>query len=161
MQSETGERNTDLVNTFTRPFGGSDLCEEVRMRRAVGCLLALGVVTSAFAQSSAIVEIREGRSRARIEAAGTEPYSGGPWAAVPAKPLRSDLTPATNEFRIRAWAESGQTRVVVYAVSRDDQKRETETQATTFLLSAGESRDVTETERYQAAHVFVSAEPSR
>jgi hypothetical protein len=96
-----------------------------------------------------------------MEAIRSEPYSGGPWAAVPAQPLRVDSTVLTNDFRIRAWAESGHTRVVVYAVSRDDQARETETQIATFPLATGESRDVIETEQYGAAHVFVSADARR
>lgn len=131
------------------------------MRRAVGVVFALGLVTSAFAQSSTTVEIREGGSRAWIEAARMEPYAGGPWAAVPARPLRSGSTLSTNDFRIRAWAESGRTRIVVHAVSRDDRARETETQIATFLLTLGESRDVIETEQYGAAHVVVSAEPTQ
>lgn len=131
------------------------------MRHAMCVLFVVSVVTLAFAQSSTTVEIRQGRSRAGMEAVRTEPYQGGPWAGVPAQPLRVDSTLSTNDFRIRAWAESGQTRVVVYAVSRDEQARETETQIATFRLASGESRDVIETEQYGAAHVFVSADPSR
>lgn len=131
------------------------------MRRALGVLFAMGVVASAFAQSSTTVEIRQGRSRASIKAVRTEPYAGGPWAAVPATALRLDSTLSTNDFRIRAWAEAGRTRVVVYAVSRGDRTREVETQIATFLLTSGESRTVIETEQYGAAHVFVSAEPTR
>ena len=131
------------------------------VRLGVGLLLTAVLAAPAFGQSSTRVEIRQGRSRAALEPAGTEPYTGGPWASVPAAALRSDSTASTDAFRIRAWVEAGKTRVVVFAVRRDAPTRETETQIATFLLTPGESRDVVETERYGASHVFVSVEPGQ
>ena len=113
------------------------------VRLGVGLLLTAVLAAPAFGQSSTRVEIRQGRSRAALEPAGTEPYTGGPWASVPAAALRSDSTASTDAFRIRAWVEAGKTQIA------------------TFLLTPGESRDVVETERYGASHVFVSVEPGQ
>jgi len=89
-----------------------------------------------------------------------EPYSDGPWAAIPAQSSQdgSNLMPS---FRIRAWTEGDKARVVVYGVVRettsDNKTQERETQISTFVLAPGQSREVTETEQYGAAHVFVTA----
>ena len=52
------------------------------VRLGVGLLLSLVIAAPAFAQSATRVEIRQGRSRAAVEPAGTEPYTGGRWASV-------------------------------------------------------------------------------
>src|SRR5262245_9372645 len=131
------------------------------VRLGAGLLLAVVTTASAFGQSPTRVEIRQGRSRAAVEPAGTEPYAGGPWASVPAAALRSDSPISIDAFRIRAWVESGKTRVVVFAVRRESPTRESETQIATVLLVSGEARDVVETERYGASHVLVSVEPGQ
>jgi hypothetical protein len=84
-----------------------------------------------------------------------EPYSGGPWAQVPVGPLRDGVVQTAPNIRIRSWLEDGRARVIVLAVfGRGDVR--TETQIATFLLSLGESHEVTETERVGGAHVVVT-----
>ena len=93
--------------------------------------LTLGVVLLAIvtvaAQSSKVVISIEGRSRAvsataspraSIQLVMAEPYSDGPWAAIPAQSSQdgSNLMPS---FRIRAWTEGDKARVVVYGVVRE------------------------------------------
>jgi hypothetical protein len=119
---------------------------EATMRLAIGLLLAAVVVNSGFAQSSTRAEIRQGSSRASIEVSNTEPYDGGPWAAVPANPLRSDAAVSTDAFRVRAWIEASKTRVVLCAVRREKPEHECERRIATFPLERGESRHVAETD---------------
>jgi hypothetical protein len=124
--------------------------------------LAGGIVLSA--QSSAtVVSISEGRSRAGLAVAVAAPYQGGPWAGVPANPLRPESKVTASTFRIRAWKEGQRARVVVFAVIPEEKDREKETQIATFLIDPGQSVEVTETDQYGAAHVTVSAaaEPPR
>ena len=81
--------------------------------------LTLGISGAVLSQastrstSSLIVTITEGRSRAGIGAL-TIPYAtGGPSAAVPARP-QGIAEPTASHFRIRAWAEGTAARVIVF-----------------------------------------------
>jgi hypothetical protein len=127
------------------------------MRVAFGICAAFAVCISISAQNKLNIVIAQGQLRASVEATSTEPYQIGPWAAIPAVPLTTNSHPTTHDFRIRTWTEGGQVRVVVFAVQLDEREHETETQIDSFLLAADQSKDVTQTERYGAAHVEVSA----
>lgn len=126
------------------------------LRASLLLVFLAGVGTVAAESQSLDVSISQGKSHASMRAARAEPYSGGPWASVTAKPLRTS-EPIASEFRIRAWDENGNARVVVYAVVPEPKGREKEAQIATFILVAGQSVEVVETERYEAAHVTVSA----
>ena len=97
---------------------------------------------------------------ASVGAAHTAIYSGGPWASVPARPIKPDTQVTATEFRIRAWKAPQATaaRVALFAVSRDSSDRETETEMAIFAIEVGQSVEVKDTEKYGAAHVTLSAE---
>jgi hypothetical protein len=99
------------------------------------------------------------QSSAAIGATHLAAYSGGPFADVPARPIKQDTPVTVSDFRIRAWKapESPAASVALYAVSRDASDRAIETLMATFTLKAGESVEVTDTEKYGAAHVTLSA----
>jgi hypothetical protein len=144
---------------------GRSLKTEGNMRLPAFAIVVLGLgATVISAQSpSTWISIAEDRSRASIGVSDPAPYQGGPWAAVPASALRPDSNVTAAGFRIRAWSENQKTRVVVFAVIPEEKDREKEIQIATFLLDPGQSIQLTETERYDAAHVTVSAaaEPPR
>lgn len=139
------------------------------MRCVTALLVALLVAATAAAQAPPLwISIAEGRSRAGVAPTPQPSTTGTPWAAIPATPLTPDSALTAFAFRIRSWQEGSAARVVVLAVtSRDALSRdgtrepatpvEPDTQIATFLLTAGESVEVTQTERYGAAHVVVSA----
>ena len=108
------------------------------------------------------ISISEGASRAGLAPKSESYTTGGPWAAVPAQRLNPESQLVADHFRIRAWAEDGAARVSVFAVVEDPAtKRETETLISTFVIRPGESVEVTQTERYGAAHVVVTASDER
>ena len=131
------------------------------MKRAV---VALGIFAFAgiLAAQSPMpwVSISQGSLRASVSAEQTEPYDGGPWAAIPARPLHPESQVTAKLFRIRAWMEDAKYRVLVYAVTEEviaeANSREKESLAATFLLDRGQSIEVTTTEKYGAAHVILS-----
>ena len=130
--------------------------------RYVAALVALLVVSPAAQAPSMWVSISEGPRRAGLAPVADVYTTGGPWAAIPAQQLSAASQLTADHFRIRSWFEGSAARVVVFAVSVDaTTKRETETQIATFAISAGDSVDVTQTERYGAAHVVVSATEQR
>ena len=134
------------------------------MRSMFTVLTLLATSIASSAQSPSVtVSISQGALRASVVAARTQPYQGGPWASIPATPLHAGTATTAADFRIRAWREAEKTRVVVFAVVRDNTKRvksengEREIQISTFLLAAGDSTDVLSAEQYGAAAVTVSA----
>jgi hypothetical protein len=86
-------------------------------------------------------------------------YVTGGSADVPAKPMVAGAKVGPHSFRIRAWREGEKARVVVYAAMLDDRapKSETETPIATFSIGLGQSVEVSETEKWGAAHVVVGA----
>ena len=62
------------------------------MRPLAIAVLLLGLAGIVISAQSPFtwISIAEGRSRASIGVSATAPYQGGPWAAVPASPLRPD-----------------------------------------------------------------------
>lgn len=130
--------------------------------RYVAALVALLVVSPSAQAPSMWVSISEGPRRAGLAPVADVYTTGGPWAAIPAQQLNAGSQLTADHFRIRSWLEGSAARVVVFAVTVDSTtKRETETQIATFAISAGDSVDVTQTERYGAAHVVVSAAEQR
>jgi len=136
------------------------------MRRIVmSSLLVMVVCASALAsqtrRSTLGVEIAPGGGvpGTGVAAERTEFYLGNPSAGVPASRLAPGTAPAADSFNIRAWAEGDNARVVVYAKLRDSRVPAgfIETPISTFTLAAGRSVEVTETDLWGAAHVFVSA----
>jgi hypothetical protein len=125
-------------------------------------LLVLGISVSAFAQSVLRVDITEGQSRAGMQPVTTPYATGGPWAGVPARALKPDGTPTVSDFRIRSWVEGDGARVLVFAVARkpgsplgsDDER---EIQIASVALSAGQSMEITATEKYDARPITLTA----
>jgi hypothetical protein len=65
-------------------------------------VLAASVVLAA--QSTAVdVTIARGSCRASVRAAKTEPYAGGPWAAIRASCMNDSPQTTAQDFRIRVW----------------------------------------------------------
>ena len=123
-------------------------------------LLVLGLTLSSSAQSVLRVEITEGQFRAGMQPVTTPYATGGPWAGVPARALKPDVTPTADDFRIRTWLEGDGARVLVFAVTRkpgspvgsDDDR---ETQIASVALSTAQSIEITATEKYGARPVTV------
>jgi hypothetical protein len=126
--------------------------------RHVALLVALLVAVPSAQAPSMRVSITEGERGAWVGPM-SEPYiTGGPWAAIPAQPLTPRSVLTAYAFRIRSWHEGSAARVLVLAVTRDAASNaEQDTQIATFLLKAGEAVEVTQTERYGAAHVVITA----
>lgn len=133
------------------------------MRTTLGAfLITLGLAVFASAQSLLQVDITEGDFRAGMQAVTTPYATGGPWAAVPARALKPDVTPAVTEFRIRTWVEGEGVRVIVFAVTRksgsslnsDDER---EVQIASVALAAGQSVVIDATEKYNARRVTLTA----
>jgi hypothetical protein len=126
--------------------------------RYFAMLFAL-LVAAPSAQAPTIwVSISEGVRRAGLAPTSESYTTGGPWAAIPAQRLNADSQLSADHFRIRSWFENGAARVVVFAVVEGSATtRETETLISTFAIKPGDSVEVTQTERYGAAHVVVSA----
>lgn len=135
------------------------------MRTTLGAfLIILGLSVSAFAQDPLQVNITDGQSSAGMQAVTTPYATGGPWAAVPARSLAPDGTPAVTDFRIRTWLEGDGVRVIVFAVTRkpgspvnsDDER---EVQIASVALTAGQSVVIDATEKYNARRVTLTARP--
>ena len=123
-------------------------------------LVAGGGFALAAQRAQTMITISLDAGRASVQTL-LAPYQRGPWAGVPAKPLRPETAATTSGFRIKAWSEGDRTRVVVFAVDRGAKPEdEKETQIATFTLAIGEMVEVKETERYGAAHIVVSAAAS-
>jgi hypothetical protein len=128
----------------------------------VAFLAVLGIATSAFAQPVLRVDISEGASRAGVEPVAISYATGGPWAGVPARALKPELTPTVSDFRIRTWVEGDGARVLVFAVTRklgspigsDDER---ELQIASVALSEGQSMEITATEKYNARPITLTA----
>src|SRR5215207_6615716 len=137
-------------------IGGASRSPGGAMRTTLfSVLFVLGIVTSAFAQAVAGVDITEGESKAGMRPV-TMPYAtGGPWAGVPARAFKPDVTPTVSDFRIRAWVEGDGVRVLVFAVTRtprsplgsDDER---EVQIASVALISEQSIEITATEKYNA-----------
>jgi len=135
-------------------------------------LLIFGICLSVSAQTTAEllrpvrVDITEGEFRAGMQPVTTPYATGGPWAGVPARALKPEVTPTVSDFRIRAWLEGdGATaRVLVFAVTRkpgsligsDDER---ETQIASVAVRGGRSVVITETEKYNARPITITAMP--
>jgi hypothetical protein len=129
-------------------------------------LLVLGISFTALAQSVFRVDITEGQSRAGMQPVTTPYATGGPWAGIPARALKPDVTPAADDFRIRTWSEGDGARVLVFAVTRkpgapvgsDDER---ETQIASVALSTAQSMEITATEKYNARPITVTLSAQR
>jgi hypothetical protein len=120
-------------------------------------LVLLAAVATPSAQDSMWVSISDGTKRAALMAVVDQYTTGGPWAAIPARQA-ADSPLTTDQFRIRAWREGTAARVLVFAVSVNAAtKEERETLIATFPIRIGESVELTQTERYGAAHVVITA----
>ena len=118
---------------------------------------AAGVV-AAVQSPAPVVTISSERCAASVEAARTEPYAGGPWAAIPDPCVSGNRQVTQPHLRIRAWKEADAARVVVFSVTlRDGLTPETETQVATFLLTAGQSVELPQATTSAGAVVTISA----
>jgi hypothetical protein len=130
----------------------------------VAFLIILGLSVSASAQSLLQVDITDGEFKAGMRAVTTPYATGGPWAALPARPLTPDVTPTVTDFRIRTWVEGEGVRVIVFAVTRkpgsplnsDDER---EVQIASVALTAGQSVVIDATENYNARRVTLTTRP--
>jgi hypothetical protein len=128
-------------------------------------LLVLGTLTVS-AQSRFQVDITEGRSKAGMRAVITPYATGGPSAGVPARALNPDVTPTVTDFSIRAWVEGEGARVLVFAVTRKpgspiDSDDERQTQIASVALGAGQSLEITATEKYNARPITITVSEER
>ena len=108
------------------------------------------------AQAPAVdVTIARGRRSASVRAEMTEPYAGGPWAAIPASCMNDSPQARADAFRIRVWREAEAVRVVVFSVVADatTEKKERESQISTFLLPSGQSVNVTQAAQIQRSPI--------
>jgi len=96
-------------------------------------------------------------SKASVVVKTTEMYIGGSSAAVGVR--GQEANPAVM-FSIRAWKEGPKTRVVVYAVLKDDRAPagKTETPIATFALASGESIEVPQAEQWGGKRLTVTTE---
>ena len=125
-------------------------------------LLVLGIAASAFAQAVPRVDITDGEAKAGMRPVTTPYATGGPWAGVPARALKPDVTPTVSDFRIRAWVEGDGVRVLVFAVTRkpgsplgsDDER---EVQIASVALTSEQSMEITATEKYNARPITLTA----
>jgi hypothetical protein len=125
-------------------------------------LFVLGIAASAFAQALSRVDITEGEFKAGMQPVTTPYATGGPWAGVPARALKPDMTPTVSDFRIRAWVEGDGVRVLVFAVTRkpgsplgsDDER---EVQIASVALTSEQSMEITATEKYNARPITLTA----
>jgi hypothetical protein len=133
------------------------------MRTTLGAfLIIVGLSVSASAQSLLQVDITEGEFRAGMQAVTTPYATGGPWAAIPARALKPDVTPTVSDFRIRTWVEGVGARVIVFAVTRkpgtplgsDDER---EVQIASVFVTAGQSVVIDATEKFNARPITVRA----
>ncbi|MCX6543772.1 MAG: hypothetical protein NTV05_05090 [Acidobacteria bacterium] len=81
-------------------------------------------------------------------------YTGPPSASVPAKALVEGTEAAATRFIIRAWWDGPDVVVLLNAATPEGLEKH----VSTFQLVVGESHDVTETGRFGAARIVVSAE---
>jgi len=139
------------------------------MRTAIfSVLLVLGISLSASAQTWR-VEVTDGLFRDGMQPATTPYTAGAPvgdrWVAIPAIAPNTtpDATPLVNAFRIRSWVEGDGVRVLVFAVTVANRNApirlvpDHEEQIATIALKAGESFEVTETDKYNARRITVKA----
>lgn len=82
----------------------------------------------------------------------SEMYLGGGWIGIGAVPAAEGTPVNARMFRVRAWKEGVNARIVVYAVLDDSRspKGETETPIKTEALGLGQSVEVTETQAWGA-----------
>ena len=126
-----------------------------------GILLSGAVMSMSAQGAESWVEITtDGRNRSWVAVVETAPYSGAPSASVAAQPQTAGVPATAKAFAIRAWQEAGSSRVVIYAVTAIDvngKPVETMTQIATHMLAPGQSVQVTDTARYGARPVTVTA----
>ena len=119
------------------------------------------VVPSETADSESVVrvEITDGNFRAGMHAAG-EPYAtGGPWAGIPAVPLKADTDPTVTDFRIRSWTEGDGVRVLIFAVTALGGGRQArEQQIASVLVRIGQSVEIAATEKFRARRITLVTE---
>src|SRR5687767_5062296 len=110
----------------------------------VSLLITLGQIASSSAQGLLRVHITDGQFRAWMEPASAPYATGGPWVAVPTRPLTPEVTPTVTDFRIRTWLEGNGVRVLVFAVTRTpgsapNSDGERETQIASVAVNDGQS----------------------
>ena len=121
-------------------------------------LLVPGITAAVYAQGPLRVEITDGQFRSGMSAAAAPYAAGVPWAAVPAMALQGGADPTVAEFRIRSWVEGEGARVLVFAVTRTDPRREAnEEQIASVVVPIGQSVEITATEKYNARRITLSA----
>ena len=147
---------------------------------AFGCLLAAAVAaidlrTTAVAAGEQPFGVRvilsgpvsttgvmsERTVRVSLVAAAKAYDTGEPSVSVPARPVRADApAPTVSRFRMRAWMEGRNARVVVCAVRPSpDVDKDTEERFATVLLAPGETTIIASTEMFGAAPIMVEAAP--
>jgi hypothetical protein len=115
---------------------------------------ATPVPFSAAGVSAERVEITDGNFRAGMQPVAKPYTTGGPWAAIPAAPLKTGADPTVTEFRIRSWIEGDAARVLVFAASALGGWREArEQQIASLLVPLGQSVEVAATEKYRARRI--------
>lgn len=98
---------------------------------------------------------QDGTLRAGFQAARQAYWAGGPGAGVPAKSLTPDSRAMAYSFDVRSWMEGDRARVVVTAVLNG--RGGPTTEVCSFFISAGERREVSETERFGAGPITIVA----
>ena len=114
------------------------------------------------ARSSPIeVVIAEGSSRSAVVATAQPNVTGAPWAGIPARPKDASSKLTVAEFRVRAWIEGSDVRVLVFAVNRRPKQKDDETQIASRLMKPGQTIEVSETGEFGARPVKLTASAQR
>jgi hypothetical protein len=139
--------------------------------------LSLVVLALLFPLGSASAQMAQNATAAGVvfsDKAGTAPargnvflvrhsvfYLADPVAFVLGRSLEGRADPVVSKFSCRGWWERDQVRVVVYAVITDKRSPAGEIEAPIAmrLLKVGQSAEVSETEAWNAAHVFIRVIP--
>ena len=122
----------------------------------VGLLLAQDRNQQVSSGTGRQVVIEESTRKATVYVYKTEPYDGGPFAELPARPASDESGLTAAAFRARAWTECEKVRVVIDVVELSDATTNRDRQIATFLLDPGQAVLVGATRSYGAAPVRVS-----
>jgi len=137
------------------------------MRTTLFAALVILGLSSATSAQVLQIDMTDGQFRAGMRPVDTPYATGGPWAALPAKGVRTDVTPTVTDFRIRSWIEGDGVRVIVFAVTRSDPSKlafpelprpdEREEQVASLHVAVGQSVDVVGTDKYNARRITLTA----
>ena len=121
-------------------------------------VMVLGIASSASAQDSLRVVISDGVLTAKMTAADAPHATGWPMATVPARALKAGVDPTVAEFRVRSWAEAEGVRVLVFAVTVSEPRREVrEQQIASVFVPVDQLVEIPATEKYRARRLTVAA----